>query len=38
MDLDVQVAGARLSRRILTSPPLSGLFHRQNRPRVRRPR
>ncbi|KAJ6551919.1 hypothetical protein B0H19DRAFT_1264537 [Mycena capillaripes] len=25
MDLDVQVAGARLSRRILTSPPLSGL-------------
>ncbi|KAF7303603.1 Glucose oxidase [Mycena indigotica] len=24
-DLDVQVAGARLSRRILTSPPLSGL-------------
>ncbi|KAJ7699131.1 glucose-methanol-choline oxidoreductase, partial [Mycena olivaceomarginata] len=25
MDLTVQVAGARLSRRILTSPPLSGL-------------
>ncbi|KAJ7929582.1 alcohol oxidase [Mycena leptocephala] len=25
MDLDIQVAGARLSRRILTSPPLSSL-------------
>lgn len=27
MDLDIQVAGARLSRRILTSPPLRFVLH-----------